>query len=81
MYVTTRDGRELSRGESNRCSMDVEPIPNSKTACQPLHHQTQDPKQVIKNNTIEILMIYTHVFDNDILTFHYTTPFSNYESL
>ena len=41
----------------------------------------QDPKQVIKNNTIEILMIYTHVFDNDILTFHYTTPFSNYESL
>jgi len=26
-------------------------------------------------------MIYTHVFDKDILTFHYTTPFSNYELL
>ena len=34
-----------------------------------------------KYNTKQILMIYTHVFDNDILTFHYTTPFSNYESL
>ena len=34
-----------------------------------------------KYSTKQILMIYTHVFDNDILTFHYTTPFSNYESL
>jgi Mg2+ and Co2+ transporter CorA len=34
-----------------------------------------------KNNTKQILMIYIHFFDNDILTFHYTTPFSNYESL
>ena len=42
----------------------------------------QDPKQVItKYYTKQILMIYTHVFDNDILTFHYSTPFSNYESL
>jgi Mg2+ and Co2+ transporter CorA len=34
-----------------------------------------------KNNTKQILMIYIHFFDNDILTFHYSTPFSNYESL
>ena len=34
-----------------------------------------------KNKRKQILMIYTHVFDNDILTFHYTTPFSNYQSL
>ena len=34
-----------------------------------------------KYNTKQILMIYTHAFDNDILTFQYTTPFSNYESL
>ena len=34
-----------------------------------------------KYNTKQKLMIYTNVFDNEILTFHYTTPFSNYESL
>ena len=34
-----------------------------------------------KYNTKQIVMIYTHVFENDILTFHYSTPFSNYESL
>lgn len=34
-----------------------------------------------KYSTNQILMIYTHVFDKDILTFHYTTPFSNYELL